>query len=45
MLRELKGGELPYAFGDYFPATDYWKITEDGKIYTLPNEKCYYINY
>jgi len=45
MLDKLKEGELPYAFADYFTPTDYWETSKGQKIYTLPEEKCKYINY
>jgi hypothetical protein len=44
MLNNLKQGELPYAFSDYFGPTDYWETSEGQNIPTLPNEKRYYIN-
>jgi len=45
MLLKLKEGELPYAFSDYFSPGDYWETTQGQKIYTLRNEKQYYIDY
>jgi len=45
MLNNLKEGELPYAFAEYFSPTDYWKTSEGQEILTLPNEKRYYVNY
>ena len=42
MVESLKKDELPYAFADYFPPTDFWKTSEGNEIKTLPNEKEYY---
>ena len=38
MLKILKEGELPYAYDDYFPPTDYWKTSLGNKIKILPGE-------
>ncbi|KEY19313.1 hypothetical protein [Kaistella antarctica] len=42
MLKSLEKDELPYAFADYFGPTNYWKTSNNKKIYTLPNEEQYY---
>jgi hypothetical protein len=44
MLSNLKEGELPYAFADYFPPTDHWKTSKGQEIRTLPSERSYYYN-
>ena len=45
MLLTLTEGELPYAFADFFPPTDYWKTSKLQKIPTLPNEMSFYFNH
>lgn len=45
MLLTLTEGELPYAFSDFFPPTDYWETSKQQKIPTLPNEMLFYYNY
>ncbi len=42
MLRQLKKGELPYAFDDYTLTKGIWETSENNKIITLPNEEKYY---
>jgi len=39
MLSELKEGELPYAFSDYYSSDEYWETTLDKKIKILENKK------
>jgi hypothetical protein len=39
MLTQLNREELPYAFSDYFSATDFWTTSAGNEIPTLPNEK------
>jgi len=39
MLNKLQEGELPYAFSDYFHATDFWETSSGNKINILPNMK------
>lgn len=43
MVDNLNEGELPYAFDDYFPPSDFWKTTDGNEIKTLLNEKVYYL--
>jgi len=43
MLDNLEENELPYAFADYFPPTDFWKTTKGNEIKTVANEKEYYL--
>ncbi len=45
MLQNLKEGELPYAFAEYFSPTDYWQTSEGRKIVTLTDEKRFYTDY
>jgi hypothetical protein len=42
MLDTLQKEELPYAFDDYFPCTDYWETTLNNKIKLLSDEREYY---
>ena len=43
MVENLNEDELPYAFTDYFPPSDFWRTTDGNEIKTLPNEKDYYL--
>ena len=39
MLNKLQEEELPYAFSDYFHATEFWETSSGNKISILPSMK------
>ena len=43
MLQILIVEELPYAFGEYFSPTDFWKTSLGNEIKIIPGEEFFYI--